>query len=426
MPLLTKLRHQLALMLIALASLFVIGGRFTAPVHFFRIQKPAYVLVGYTSSLSFRQTTSFNSTLKTPIPATERWKNESTKYIKTNGEMNADKTRSSCKKFQSFQQKIQFTVRWNENKTLLLCPIYKVGTTFWRRVFMIDSEKKFSHLVNPYEISFDTEYAATKFVWNPRIKSKPYKVMFTRDPYNRLFSFYVDKLLAPNPYFWKTVGVKIAALTRGVRGRTRKDICGHDITFPEFIKYVIHTLETRRDVDPHWVEMERSCYPCEMEYDFVGKMENFQEDSIDILKKLGLTKMASFLEKNGKEVSDIDAIGDTLNQPFAFRKQYGRCISFKEAILRSWRKLQIRGLIENDTLNITLINDSALTLSGIIAIAKELRKSSTAPGRKQIKNAMYKAIWSNVSLSDLYKLQELYAKDFNLFGYDNMPTTIFP
>jgi hypothetical protein len=222
---------------------------------------------------------------------------------------------------------------------------------------MIEREKKYSKLANPYDLPFDREYPPIKLIWKEYAAHEFYKVMFTRDPYNRLFSFFVDKLLAPNPYFWKSIGVKIAVLTRGFRKERFRSVCGHDILFSEFIKYVIYTLKTGQNIDPHWVEMNKNCHPCEIKYNFVGKMENFQEDSAQILTKLGLTKMVLFLNISGKDAAVDDAIKDTLNQPFSFHTKYKSCVSFKDALLRAWKKLQIRGLIGNDTLDVRQINE---------------------------------------------------------------------
>ncbi|XP_045176273.2 carbohydrate sulfotransferase 9-like [Mercenaria mercenaria] len=412
-----RLKQLFPLLLFALTFIFIAQDQMTTPVR--KLQN-----LGRISSTKFRQVAFFNMTV-TSLPETVRSTLADSIKYSINGERNAARIRSVCHKYHSLQQQIQLTTRFNRNNTLLFCPIYKVGTTFWRRVFMIDREKKYSKLVNPYELPFDKDYPATKFIWKRNVTTTSYKVMFTRDPYNRLFSFFVDKMLAPNPYFWKSVGVKVAYLTRGIRREKLKTVCGHDITFLEFIKYVIHTLETRTNIDPHWIEMERNCYPCEMKYDFVGKMEDFQKDSSQILNKLGLTKMASFLWENGENAAAEDAIKDTLSQPFSFRSKYRSCMSFKDAVLRAWQKLQIRGLIGNDTLDVSLINEKITKLSDIILRAKESRQSSTTLQRKKIKNDMFKYFWSGVPINDLLKLQKLYAKDFELFDYEKSPSILF-
>lgn len=289
---------------------------------------------------------------------------------------------------------------------------------------MIHNEKKYKGLVNPYKIPFDKEYASATVSWGKGNSSyQAYKVMFTRDPYLRLFSFFIDKILAPNPYFWKSVGVKVAQLAK--HSGTGKTVCGNDITFPEFIKYVIRTLETRKDIDPHWVEMEKNCYPCEMNYDFIGKMERFQEDSKYILRKLELTNMVSFFETSGSDVASDDAIRDTLNQPFTFRSKYRSCITFKAAVARAWQKLQIRGLIGNETLKGIVIDEKTTKYSDLISLANASRNSSTSAYRKQVKNRSFSEFWSRVDIADLYKLKTLYATDFDLFGYDAMPSALF-
>ncbi|XP_045175919.2 carbohydrate sulfotransferase 11-like [Mercenaria mercenaria] len=422
--LLKRLKQLFPLLIFILSFVFIAQDQMTTSVRKFKTRKSAHVIQRHNSLKPFPQVASSNTTAYTLRQTTGTTLADFSNYS-INGERNAARTRSVCQKYHSLQQQIQLTTRFNRNNTLLFCPIYKVGTTFWRRVFMIDREKKYSKLVNPYELPFDKEYPAAKFIWKRNVTTTQYKVMFTRDPYNRLFSFFVDKMVAPNPYFWKTVGIKVAVLTRGIRREKLKTVCGHDITFPEFIKYVIHTLETRTNIDPHWIEMERNCYPCEMKYDFVGKMEDFQEDSTQILNKLGLTKMASFLEKNGKNAAVEDAMKDTLSQPFSFRAKYRTCMSFKDAVLRAWQKLQIRGLIGNDTLDVSLINEKITKLSDIILRAKESRQSSTSLQRKTIKNDMFKYFWGGVPFSDLLKLQKLYAKDFELFDYEKGPSILF-
>ncbi|XP_060573914.1 uncharacterized protein LOC132731710 [Ruditapes philippinarum] len=367
---------------------------------------------------SFMDTVALSSTTTTTTTSTTA---ESRKY-KTNGERNAARTIEVCKKYQNFQDKeFPITVRFNRNKSLLFCPIYKVGTTFWRRVLMIERERKYSKLINPYDLPFDREYPSTKLIWRENATNEVYKVLFTRDPFNRLFSFFVDKMLAPNPFFWKSVGVKVAVLTRGIKMENFRSVCGHDISFSEFIKYVIYTLETRRNIDPHWVEMNKNCHPCEIKYNFVGKMEEFQEDSIQILTKLGLTKMVLFLNTSGKDAAVDDAIKDTLNQPFSFHTKYKSCVSFKDALLRAWKKLQIRGLIGNDTLDVRHINETTTTLNDMIKRAHLSRHMSSSIMRKQIKDEMYRKFWSTVPRGDIQKLQKLYAVDFELFGYENYP-----
>lgn len=332
------------------------------------------------------------------------------------GERNAATVQTVCQSYNQTAPTFTLTVRWDKENKLLLCPTYKVGTTFWRRVFMVQRETQYKHLTNPYEISFQKEYKSAKLTWNNSTHLPAYKVMFTRDPYVRLFSFYVDKLLAPNPVFWKTIGTKIV---KKFRGSNSGKPCGHDVTFKEFIKYVIHTLETNKDIDPHWVQMTSNCHPCEMKYDFVGTMENFAEDSLYIIRKLGLQKMADFLEQNGSDVATDDAIVDTLSQIFTFRIKYRPCISFRDAVSRAWTKLQVRGLVANETIRDLVLDERKTRINALQNIAYRSRNSSDCSQRKQFKNQIFKEYWNSVDKTDIEKLRKLYKDDFRIFGYDD-------
>lgn len=57
------------------------------------------------------------------------------------------------------------------------------------------------------------------------------KVMFTRQPYSKLLSAYVDKLYSPNPFFWGKIGRHIVRKFRS-RPSAKSVACGHDVTFP--------------------------------------------------------------------------------------------------------------------------------------------------------------------------------------------------
>lgn len=412
-----KVKQLLPLALITCAFIIIPKDHTSASLNAPNPLVPRRNIRGHNSTLQLRTE---NTSTSQQLISTEPYSNYSIR-----GERNAAKTRDYCRHHHGQPPDVTLTVRWSKNNSLLFCPIYKVGTTFWRRVFMIQREKKYSHLDNPYLIPFDKDYAGSKFLLKRDFSVQVYKVMFTREPYNRLYSFFVDKLLAPNPYFWKSVGVEVAAFTRKVPRKVLKTFCGHDVTFTEFIKYVIHTLETRHNIDPHWIEMEKNCRPCEMKYNFIGQMENFNEDSLQIIHKLGLEKMASVLEKNGKDASVDDAIRDTLSQPFTFRVKYKRCTSFKDALLRAWKKLQIRGLIGNSTLDGLLIDDKMTKLNDVISRALASRDSSTSRERLLMKNKNYIELWKSVDETDLHKLKELYSRDFELFGYNSMPPELF-
>lgn len=284
---------------------------------------------------------------------------------------------------------------------------------------MIEGSPAHRHLVNPYDIAFDKEYESAKLTPNGSINA--YTYVFVREPYGRLLSFYVDKLMASNPYYWKVVGIFAA------KERPHTDTgyrCGHDVTFPEFIKYAIKTLSMGRNVDPHWVEMERNCRACDIRYDYIGKMETFAQNADEILIKLGLNKTAEYLRTNGANAADEDAIKDSVVQPYVFQNRYRLCMSFSDAIDRAWKKLQIRGLVAPGSAPSHLTYTDS-TWKDFFALAKASRDTLSKDERKQLKLNWQREYWAQIDVRDLLQLKRLYAKDFQLFNYDDHPEIVF-
>lgn len=115
-----------------------------------------------------------------------------------------------------------------------------------------------------------------------------YKFMFVRHPLERLLSAYRDKFIQHNKWnehFQLKYGRKIVKTHR--RNPTEESLqAGDDVTFPEFLRYVIDTSYSGRPQNPHWSSYYDLCHPCSIRYDFVGRFETFNEDAPYILSKL--------------------------------------------------------------------------------------------------------------------------------------------
>lgn len=93
------------------------------------------------------------------------------------------------------------------------------------------------------------------------------RFMFVREPYSRLLSAFVDKLFCPNPYFWKSIGTYIMKNFRTNATEASMN-CGHDVTFPEVVKYVIHAQQTGKHRDGHFIPTHDHCNLCLVKYHF--------------------------------------------------------------------------------------------------------------------------------------------------------------
>ena len=109
-----------------------------------------------------------------------------------------------------------------------------------------------------------------------------FSFMFVRDPYERLLSAYNDKFIHSNEraYYHKTFGTQIVSQFRP-KATYREAMLGNDVTFPEFIKFVSRSSHT----DEHWKRYMDLCFPCYINYDYIGKMETLKPDTAAVLER---------------------------------------------------------------------------------------------------------------------------------------------
>jgi hypothetical protein len=63
---------------------------------------------------------------------------------------------------------------------------------------------------------------------------------------------------------------------------------GSDVTFLEFLKYIIYQTKNNIEHDTHWRCMWKLCLPCEIHYDFIGRYENLLPDAQHVLRRLDI------------------------------------------------------------------------------------------------------------------------------------------
>nr|XP_045584475.1 carbohydrate sulfotransferase 14-like [Procambarus clarkii] len=147
----------------------------------------------------------------------------------------------------------------------LMCFVPKVACTSWKRVWFWLAESRREEMLGTYK-----------------------KFLFTRHPLDRLISAYRDKLenydTESNFDFHKYVGQEVERMVRGkVTG------LGHNVTFPEFIRWVTppNGTWTVAQKNEHWRPMVELCAPCAVQYDAIGRYENLQQEMNATLYWLG-------------------------------------------------------------------------------------------------------------------------------------------
>ncbi|XP_071100917.1 carbohydrate sulfotransferase 11-like [Haliotis cracherodii] len=313
-------------------------------------------------------------------------------------------------------------VSYYKNINVLYCSVPKVGTKFWFRMFHVMETGEHT---SPFEISDGPKsvYRIRNSVNNAEIAKRiklAQKIMFTRDPYKRIFSTYIDKLVSPNGRYW-SIGRKILSIVRKSKLNTKFQ-CGQDVQFGELVKYLIAT--DPESYDRHFKPVSSQCDVCDIHYDVIGKVETFKHD-VMYIRNITNASEKGVIFKDFAEEKNVDNIIFKVRRAFALKKLSLKCISDHMVHLRLWRVLQIGGLIdkfdnyplnpdESQEANVTVITDLMLRAYG----------RSTHAARFNKQEALLQA-YSQVPLEDLEQLRLKYLKDLILFDYEDRPSYLF-
>ncbi|XP_038664508.1 carbohydrate sulfotransferase 9-like [Scyliorhinus canicula] len=169
---------------------------------------------------------------------------------------------------------------------ILYCEVPKAGCSNWKRVLMVlnglaSSPHNISHnfvhygkhlrRLDSYSLQETYEFLNT-FT----------KVLFVRDPMERLVSAFRDKFEHPNIYYHPVFGKAILKKYR-TNASAEALSTGAGVSFREFVHYLLDP-EKPIGMDIHWEPISRLCSPCLINYDFIGKFENLESDANYFLK----------------------------------------------------------------------------------------------------------------------------------------------
>ncbi|KAL4221445.1 hypothetical protein ACF0H5_019702 [Mactra antiquata] len=308
------------------------------------------------------------------------------------------------------------------------CPIPKIGTTFWVRALTVLSSN--GRLKSPFEIGRGNE---DLLYWRnlPDDKKAHYlasgqSFIFVRDPYSRLYSGYEDKLFHVNLGFWQSLGLRIV---RERVGTNSEDLMyGHDVTFPEFVKFILKQNDDNSSINVHFRPMHLLCDPCRFQYDFVGYLETFSQDANFLLTKWHkeFNDFTLDIGQFEKEAA-IDTAKKKVKTVFSAKKICSDIkVPFKYLLMKTWRDLQIRGyLSKNVNFPYQGDVDNVTPNEFLDAIVKGLEQDQNWAAIKLQRNEALIQAYRQVPLEDMERLKQFFHRDCLLFGYDDRPETLF-
>ena len=175
----------------------------------------------------------------------------------------------------------------NDDHRFIYSIVYKVGSTNWERVIVEDlggfknvpNQKLYSHKALKWFPKFSPSQA------KERLESYT-KFMFVRDPLSRILSGYKDKFVDHH----NAVFSKMAKFI--IKDYRTDSSTSPNITFTEFIRYLVAKEGHRSNV--HWKPIHVQNFPCEIEYDIIGRLEDAHDDIPYVLKKVGIFNLTDY------------------------------------------------------------------------------------------------------------------------------------
>lgn len=309
------------------------------------------------------------------------------------------------------------------NNTVLYCRINRCGSLssleVMRQLFGDCDEKCL--LKHGQEVKANLETAED-------IMKKAFSFVFVREPYGRLLSSYSNTFYLPKKD-WLTKGSQLIQQLREDATETSIKY-GNNVTFAEFIKYVVDRYENGMSLDENYKPLRHiSCNPCMFHFDYIGKLETFNSDW-EILLEDWQTR--GFIKDYPPDIISkfrLMSFNGPLTHLFVtigLLKDSG--IPIHSLFVRTWTYFQMIGVLSKYTpipyikeeINKADIKDFKKTLLNAIELAEAERRDVTIQKTEAVRQA-----YSTVPMEYMEKVAKMVRDDCLLYGYDERPAYLF-
>lgn len=312
------------------------------------------------------------------------------------------------------------------SKNMSYCVVPKAGCTMWIRLFKYLAGQNLD-TGDPMTLSkylIHNQKRQFYKLFNARGKDSQFikhslRVMTVRDPYTRLWSAYIDKFLLPD--FWFTKGTAIVRRTRQ-KPNVRSLQCGHDVTFPEFIEWVVTVGHDFRylNQDKHWLPATDICDPCFFKPDIIGKQESFMQDFTYTLKEINLDYLLPKIESVNPTEFEIK---EEIDYNFKIFPRVSKCTDKYELSKRLWTAFILNGYLPSEEIFPSDIYSESLNAESFYELVKDVRERyniTKAQKKSKRKHALVTA-FKQIPEKHMKLIQKLYEHDFEIFSYDSHP-----
>ncbi|CAH1786198.1 unnamed protein product, partial [Owenia fusiformis] len=318
------------------------------------------------------------------------------------------------------------------NTPVWTCPVPKVATRFLGRMFAISSNYFREENVSSLGLlNITGALSKSKFFQKYKAKDrailmKYHRVLFVRHPFDRLISAYLDKMYGLGQ--WRGTSLDIIKTVRpNPSGYSLA--CGHDVTFLEFLKYVVMMPDK---TNRHWTTVMSFCEPCAVHYDIIGHTETAQDD-IPYMSHM----ISSNVPPMSKDITNIENIKREVQKLFMprFRPSTECNITFSQGYYRVWDVLKLHSYIDSNAnippahqilQNLTRVTLGTelrfrLQMKSFLKIVQDVMERTAVElyHNRTVKEPidLRKYYFNHIPNLLMAQLRERFKYDFEMFGY---------
>ncbi|XP_072240862.1 carbohydrate sulfotransferase 12-like isoform X2 [Leuresthes tenuis] len=165
----------------------------------------------------------------------------------------------------------------DDTHQIIYCYVPKVACTNWKRVMVVLSQS----LISP---SSGKPYTDPEAVPPDLVHNSSIHLTFAK----------------PNEDFYRQFGSLMLRQYGNVSGSlpataAEAFAAGIKPTFQQFITYLLDPETERESIfNEHWRQVYRLCHPCQVKYDFIGRLETLETDAEQLLKLLKVDHLLRF------------------------------------------------------------------------------------------------------------------------------------
>ena len=231
---------------------------------------------------------------------------------------------------------------------------------------------------------------------------KSHTVLISRDPYTRLYSAYVDKLLLP-PQPMKT---KFDDVT-----------CGNQLSFENFLQEISKNAHKGIGFNQHWAPIVSICGPCSVNPFEVVKLESFSTDVEHILENVGVAPDEFEVIQGALHDHRIESTIPGIVRTILSMKLV--CETKMDVAKDLWLSFQIQGYIRDDvSFPVEKIKSEEYVnhefLTDVILETIRINPISPEESKEQRNRYLVKA-YQNIDRITVEDIQNLYKK--RLYGF---------